>query len=1704
MRLSGGAAAIINCTITGNSGTYGGGIYNNVNGSTGFTISNSILAGNSGDYYFPIFGDPSNYPNLKSLGHNIFGSVDAPFNWSFTGTGDLVASGISPINPLLGPLADNGGPTLTHALLVGSPAINAGDNTIASNAGLTTDQRGPGFPRIGNGGTTVDAGAFEADNTTMPLLAAANNYTTTINTTISRTSSDPDDLLDNDILSSPQATLTSFGGGSLGGTVTTNAAGTSVALAGGTLVVNSDGSFSLTTPSVVGAFTFRYRISNTSGTSDAQVTIKVLYVCPATGTRWYVNAAVPVSGTGTSWDCAFQILQEALAVAGQGHEIWVAKGTYKPTASTDRTKSFSMRNGLAIYGGFIGTETLLSQRNATLNETILSGDIGTPGLNTDNSYQVIYNNQNALNSSAILDGFTITQATNSGMVNTDVWHDTNISPTISNCIFTGNTSNQGGGLYNLFSSPTLINCIFYSNTSSVDGGAIYNIYQSSPKLINCTFYGNSAAGNGGAMFSNGQLGGYLSPSITNCIFWGNNTGIFNVNDATPTISYSIVQGGCPVDATCSNVLNVDPLFVSTTNLRLQTTSPAINAGTNTGAPENDIDGNIRLLTVADPADMGAYENKCQTIIVSNPVVTTGNISTAFSQTFTSTGGAPTVTYTTSSTLPTGITLSSSGLLSGTPTQLGTFPIVVTATGGNGCTGIGTTYYLTINCIIDPIVTTNADSGPGSLRQAIFDACPNSVITFDMTTVVSPIILTSGQLSIVNKSLTIQGPGLNLLTINGNNSSRIFYLNGSTVPSPTYTISGLTITGGHVFMPVGGSSPDGQGGGIYNGISILILTDVAVTGNTADVGGGIQNGGSINLQRCIISGNTATGFGGGINHSANFPQGSTIYNSTISGNTCGSTQAGAGICSIGDIFGGITPIAIINSTISGNIGGGIWLAQGGSVIMTYCTVTGNSGFAFGGGILMNPSSGAFKPLNSIIAGNTAPSGPDAWGTKVISQGFNLVGNIDGSSTWDASDIQGTIANPVDALLGSLENNGGPTKTHKLLTNSPALDKGKFVVGISTDQRGVARPFDNLSIANAAGGDGSDIGAYEGTCPTITPVITGELNFCDGTSSILNAGDYNSYIWSTNETTQTITVNTAGAFTVTVTDANGCTGSATVTTTLKEKPNAQISGDISFCNGSSTQLCGNGGAIAYLWSTGETSQCITVTDANNYSVTITNIVGCTGSTSVTTIVKPNPTPIISGTLSFCPGSSTTLYAGKYFGYNWSTLSTSQTISVNTAGTFTVTVSDQNGCTGSTSVTTIVNPNPTPSISGTLSFCNGSSTTLDAGIYSAYVWSSLSTSQTISVNTVGAFSVVVTDLNGCTGSASVTTIINPNPTPTIRGNLSFCSGSSTTLNAGAYAGYLWSTLATTQMISVNTAGIFSVKVTDGNGCTGSASVTTTLKSFTIGAISGLSGACAKQSGLVYCVTNPTPGIMYYIWTLPTGVSAIGATTGACITLKFSSKFKGGPICAKAVTPCGNTPNSCMNVVLITKTPNTPGTINGPLSICPNAIATYSIIAVPNATNYLWSVPSNMQILSGQGSISVIVKALSNFNSGYVKVRAMNCKDGSGTKSMNLVKSRSCKESAKSIFESTIESDLLTGFSVYPNPTSGKLTITFISVSKTKVKLNIMDLLGKNVLMNEVEAVEGTNTKQIDLTHLAKGMYFISFVIEGMKVQPFRIVVE
>jgi hypothetical protein len=330
-----------------------------------------------------------------------------------------------------------------------------------------------------------------------------------------------------------------------------------------------------------------------------------------------VDSNATGTNTGENWTNAFKNLQDGIrSVSTCGvQEIWVAKGTYYPDHGKgitigSRDASFGLKNNLAIYGGFSGGETLLSQRNWAGNKTTLSGEIGDTSVFGDNSFSVVEGP--AAVAGAILDGFTITAG--NGDANTGInpasrggglYVDDNGAPTIKNCRFLKNYAIYGGAVFVRDNShATFSNCVFMGNDCAGDGSCIYNRPGSKTNMINCSFTGNLA----GAIGNGSDIG----VVIKNSIIWGNG-GSFTRNLAT--VSNCIVEGGYAG----TNNLNQDPLFVaqpaiafgSTGNLHLQPCSPAIDAGDDAAtASITDLDGTnrkVKLLSNTNLVDMGAYE-----------------------------------------------------------------------------------------------------------------------------------------------------------------------------------------------------------------------------------------------------------------------------------------------------------------------------------------------------------------------------------------------------------------------------------------------------------------------------------------------------------------------------------------------------------------------------------------------------------------------------------------------------------------------------------------------------------------------------------------------------------------------------------------------------------------------------------------------------------------------------------------------------------------------------------------------------------------------------------------------------------------------------------------------------------------------------------------------------------------------------------------
>ena len=392
--------------------------------------------------------------------------------------------------------------------------------------------------------------------------------------------------------------------------------------------------------------------------------------------------------------------------------------------------------------------------------------------------------------------------------------------------------------------------------------------------------------------------------------------------------------------------------------------------------------------------------------------------------------------------------------------------------------------------------------------------------------------------------------------------------------------------------------------------------------------------------------------------------------------------------------------------------------------------------------------------------------------------------------------------------------------------------------------------SVIVTDASGCTGeTSVSVSENPLPSFS--ITGATTFCSGTSTTIEAGSgYSSYIWSNDDTDQTIVVTQGGAYSVTVTDANGCTAEDQVDVLENNTLSPQISGTLSFCEGENGLLDAGSGYSSYQWSTGSTNQTLSVTATGTYSVIVTDASGCTGETSVSVSENPLPSFSITGATTFCSGTSTTIEAGSgYSSYIWSNGDTDQTIVVTQGGAYSVTITDANGCTAEDQVDVLENNTLSPQISGTLSFCEGENSLLDAGSgYSSYQWSTGSTNQTLSVTATGTYSVIVTDASGCTGETSVSVSENPLPSFSITGATTFCSGTSTTIEAGSgYSSYIWSNGDTDQTIVVTQGGAYSVTVTDANGCTAEDQVDVLENNTLSPQISGTLSFCEGENGLL-----------------------------------------------------------------------------------------------------------------------------------------------------------------------------------------------------------------------------------------------------------------
>ncbi len=375
----------------------------------------------------------------------------------------------------------------------------------------------------------------------------------------------------------------------------------------------------------------------------------------------------------------------------------------------------------------------------------------------------------------------------------------------------------------------------------------------------------------------------------------------------------------------------------------------------------------------------------------------------------------------------------------------------------------------------------------------------------------------------------------------------------------------------------------------------------------------------------------------------------------------------------------------------------------------------------------------------------------------------------------------------------------------------------------------------------------------------------------------------------------------------------------------------SGPTTFCAPGTVTLTANPAGLTYLWSTGATTQSITVSATGNYTVTATNALGCAASASQSVTVNPVPaTPVVtaSGPTTFCTGGSVTLTAPASASYLWSNGATTQSITVTASGSYGVTVSSPSGCSASSApVSVTVNPlppAPTITASGPTTFCQGGSVTLTASAGSSWLWSNGATTQSITVISGGNYSVTIADGNGCTSTSAPTpvTVTSP-PIVRISGPSSMCGAGTATLTVegSGISSVTWSTGATTTSITVapTSTTTYSAVVVTGS-CTTTVSHTITVSNAGPPlSISAPASVPALSAGNVASVPGGTTES--YSWSIfngtitsGQGTPAITFTAGAsgAVTLNVTMESSGCPsngTTTIAIESCATVPPSLIS---------------------------------------------------------------------------------------------------------------------------------------------------------------------------------------------------
>ncbi|BBO72369.1 hypothetical protein DSCA_62990 [Desulfosarcina alkanivorans] len=805
------------------------------------------------------------------------------------------------------------------------------------------------------------------------------------------------------------------------------------------------------------------------------LTLLLVLDAPASAATLYVGAGLSSSGDGTSWATAYASLEDALDDAEDGDDIWVQEGIYP----LETYLSIYGINNVSIYGGFIGTETALSQRDFAAHATILDGSplMYASDLVTIESFNT---------SGIVIDGLTIANYSSTG----SAMRIPGGNPVLRNCKFLNNTTSSGegtgstsgyygGAAMNVSGgTPVIVNCVFAHNTAPHGYGGAVNMHIASAAadFINCTFTRNSAIG-GGAMsiYSSSST----NHEIYNCLFWGN----------TVTTSQPDIIANCGYTASYNfYATSGDPLLVDPDNgnYHLSPGSPCIDQGTGSVTLANvDMDGDSRVIdgdgNGSLVVDIGADEfDPTQQYFADLYVDVTKSDDS----------GDGTSWATAKATIQGAIDAAAAGneiwVRTGTYAPV-SIDVAVSLYGGFVGTEIQRTGRNPATCLT---IIDGQDSG----------RCVHvtAAAVIDGFTITNGNSSNGGGMLISNSGATIAN-----CKISGNVSPD--YAGGVSFSSAA-TMENCEIT----------NNQANTGGGIYNGYVSSTINSCLIEGNRSNSGsgGGIFNDGGFapRITNCTIRDNYASTNGGGIfNDEKND---AVISGCTIVLNTA--TGRGGGLYS-GQGDSSNTNYAepeITNNVIANNWaswGGGLYCAAYSRPEIINCTIAGNTAATEGAGVYVVDASSSTRIMDSILYGNVLDAGghSDIHFTGANEASLILLYNnfsvLDDS--WHNSGAPLRTGN-ISVNAGFSDYDGpdndptaGGDSDYHLIDSAGVVDKGVRSYTVASQGVTLVAPDHDLENNTRPQGGGVDLGAYESslTAPITQYDLTASVPDGNGTVS-----------------------------------------------------------------------------------------------------------------------------------------------------------------------------------------------------------------------------------------------------------------------------------------------------------------------------------------------------------------------------------------------------------------------------------------------------------------------------------------------------------------------------------------------------------------------------------------------------------------------------